>query len=470
MRLIKAGYSRIRSFHLFLLLFAQIASTQVSHIGRYHNYLNSYSTFTHHTLYNIPSPYLNNNQPTLNKPFQFAQSIDVSIEFDISSVATINSDRDWSWKIKIISDGATSLSLIFDQWWIPEHTEVYVYNDKEILGAFTSFPSNKKSKQFATTPIQGDTIILEYYSPIYVKQLPNIRISKVVYGFRPLPVLDTIQEAWKDSTQHIMKRKRRPHSGKCNIDVSCDKVGSIWSKEARAVAVLLTDENQVYCSAVLLNNAKHDGRQLLLTAYHCMGSSNPATDIVMFNHQRRSCNGYHGKQEILSAYSDTLHGLKWLTGSVISDYALLEIEEPIPKDYNVYLAGWTTNQEPVPPLVGIHHPSGDYKKLSIYNGHLLPACWAECPDKDHWKVEHWTRGTTEPGSSGSPLFDASHRIVGQLHGGSASCWNKRGYDVYGSFEASWQNGLSDYLDPNNQTIKTSFGSIGMDGVYLNKLT
>lgn len=62
-----------------------------------------------------------------------------------------------------------------------------------------------------------------------------------------------------------MKRKRRPHSGKCNIDVSCDKVGSIWSKEARAVAVLLTDENQVYCSAVLLNNAKHDGRQLLLT-------------------------------------------------------------------------------------------------------------------------------------------------------------------------------------------------------------
>lgn len=130
MRLIKTGYSRVKSFHLFLLLFAHVASSQVSHIGRYHNYLNSYSTLTHHTLYNIPSPYLNNNQPTLSKPFQFAQSIAVSIEFDISSVATINSDRDWSWKIKIISDGATSLSLIFDQWWIPEHTEVYVYNDK----------------------------------------------------------------------------------------------------------------------------------------------------------------------------------------------------------------------------------------------------------------------------------------------------------------------------------------------------
>lgn len=120
--------------------------------------------------------------------------------------------------------------------------------------------------------------------------------------------------------------------------------------------------------------------------------------------------------------------------------------------------------------MGIHHPSGDFKKLSIYNGHLLPACWAECPSNDHWKVEHWTRGTTEPGSSGSPLFDASHRIVGQLHGGSAACWNKKGYDVYGSFQASWENGLSSFLDPKNKTMKTSLGAISMNGVYLNEVT
>ena len=30
-------------------------------------------------------------------------------------------------------------------------------------------------------------------------------------------------------------------------------------------------------------------------------------------------------------------------------------------------------------------------------------------------------GVTEPGSSGSPLFDQNHRIIGQLYGGAAAC-------------------------------------------------
>lgn len=148
---------------------------------------------------------------------------------------------------------------------------------------------------------------------------------------------------------------------------------------------------------------------------------------------------------------------------------MFEIQEPIPSEYNVYLAGWTTKAAPISPLVGIHHPKGDFKKLSIYSGQLLPACWSECPVKDHWKIERWTRGTTEPGSSGSPLFDANHHVVGQLHGGSASCWNKNGYDVYGSFAASWQHGLHAYLDPKNKTIESSSGSVHMNGIYFNKI-
>ena len=35
----------------------------------------------------------------------------------------------------------------------------------------------------------------------------------------------------------------------------------------------------------------------------------------------------------------------------------------------------------------------------------------------HVRVEDWDLGTTEGGSSGSPLFDQNHRVIGQLHGG-----------------------------------------------------
>jgi len=61
-------------------------------------------------------------------------------------------------------------------------------------------------------------------------------------------------------------------------------------------------------------------------------------------------------------------------------------------------------------------------------------------------------GTTEGGSSGSPIFNDDHRIVGQLHGGYAACGNDLS-DWYGRIFTSWEGDgtpetrLRDYLDP-----------------------
>ena len=75
-------------------------------------------------------------------------------------------------------------------------------------------------------------------------------------------------------------------------------------------------------------------------------------------------------------------------------------------------------------------------------------------DGTHVRITDWDLGTTEPGSSGSPLFDQNHRIIGQLHGGYAACGNNDS-DWYGRFFTSWTGGgtpatrLSDWLDPLN---------------------
>jgi hypothetical protein len=84
--------------------------------------------------------------------------------------------------------------------------------------------------------------------------------------------------------------------------------------------------------------------------------------------------------------------------------------------------------------------------ITSYGGNSVPG------NGTHLRVSSWDEGTTEPGSSGCPLFDPDAHIVGQLHGGSADCGNALS-DWFGLFSRSWSGGgssttrLSNWLDP-----------------------
>ena len=65
-------------------------------------------------------------------------------------------------------------------------------------------------------------------------------------------------------------------------------------------------------------------------------------------------------------------------------------------------------------------------------------------------------GTTEGGSSGSGLWNESHRLIGQLQGGFAACGNDDP-DWYGRFDVSWDGAssasrLRDWLDPDASNV------------------
>ena len=67
-----------------------------------------------------------------------------------------------------------------------------------------------------------------------------------------------------------------------------------------------------------------------------------------------------------------------------------------------------------------------------------------------WWIDAWEDGVTEGGSSGSPLFDQNHRIIGQLYGGAAACSgnvNNGQFDYYGRMGVSFNNGITEHLDP-----------------------
>jgi hypothetical protein len=82
----------------------------------------------------------------------------------------------------------------------------------------------------------------------------------------------------------------------------------------------------------------------------------------------------------------------------------------------------------------------DHAVLASYGGETSPG------DSTHVRIIDWDKGTTEPGSSGSPLFNSAHRVVGQLHGGGAACGNDLS-DYYGRLHTSWnETKIKEYLD------------------------
>lgn len=146
-----------------------------------------------------------------------------------------------------------------------------------------------------------------------------------------------------------------------------------------------------------------------------------------------------------------------------SDFALLLLSEQPPDSYGVYYEGWSALDVAGDSSVGIHHPQGDIKKISFDFGTTqLTDYLGTTSGTTHIRIVNWDDGTTEPGSSGSPLFNKNKQVVGQLHGGYASCTSITS-DWYGRFARSWLGGgssgnsLKPWLDPDNT------GAMTLDG-------
>lgn len=238
------------------------------------------------------------------------------------------------------------------------------------------------------------------------------------------------------------------------------------------MGMLLTDDHQRYCSGALINNSKQDGAQYFLTANHCV-FADVSYFIIGFDYQFKYCqqeSKLHLKDKEPEPEPKLIQGLRLVASWDQTDFALLLVKERIPDSYNVYLAGVDPSPKLASNVYGIHHPSGDVKKISSYHGTLLPASWNEAPKTFHVQVPSWTFGVTERGSSGSPLFNQEGLIVGHLRGGQSSCEFPKGYDLYGAVAWDWEGPeqekeqLKYWLAPGSRNKKSI-----IPGAFLNKL-
>ena len=377
--------------------------------------------------------------------YGYIHYVDVSIQ-EGKLTELPNGDR--VWQIEIISSGAQTINFTFDKFRLVPGAELYVYTAgyERVIGAFTH-ENNKDHGFLTTTLLEADRAIIELYEPRDVIGQSDLHLQRVVHGYRSLDY----------------KQKYIGDSGGCNNNVVCPE-GDNWRDQIRSVGILLTQNNLTagFCSGALINNTCQDETPFFLTANHC-GADDPTT-VVGFNFESTTCSGNSGPY-----LNNTISGVTLRASNGGSDVMLLELSSTPPATYNVYYSGWDRTGNPSTGHVGIHHPAGDLKKISFDSnaGSQGTFSGAAC-----WRVGNWEDGTTEGGSSGSPLFNSSGLIIGQLYGGSASC-SSITEDFYGRFDVSWDGGsnpgneLKTWLDPCNTGV-TSLQGYDPNAIVLNE--
>ncbi|MCL4106271.1 UNVERIFIED_CONTAM: hypothetical protein GTU68_061113 [Idotea baltica] len=216
------------------------------------------------------------------------------------------------------------------------------------------------------------------------------------------------------------------------------------------------------CSGALINNARNDCTPYFLTANHCgVSNGNAASMVVYWNYENTTCrqpgssaSGQNGNGPL----TDFNSGAIYKAGYSPSDFCLVEMDDALDAQHDPYLAGWSKEFVVPTSMIGIHHPGTEEKRISFDNDPGNISGWSNPLDSTHVFVNDWDVGTTEGGSSGSPLFDQNERIVGQLTGGGAACGNDL-EDQYGWIRVSWDGGgtpqsrLKDWLDPDNTGVE-----------------
>lgn len=393
-------------------------------------------------------------------PYRVGVVRHVSYTLDNSGRMDILPDGSKLWRLTIRSPKAIMLSVFFSSFHIPKEAALHVYSGdrSQLTGPYTN-EDVQENGVLPSDDIYGDEVTIEYYEPVNASFHGTFELDRISHVYRDF--LHTGKNAegyWGDA------------EGDCHYNVACPE-GNDWKPQIRSVVCLKITGNTgtYFCSGAMINNVRMDKTPYVLTANHCLDGA-ASTFKFYFNYQTNTCDGTSGyfnrmaKDGVVRARADL---------NTSSDFMLLEITGELKPTFrdSIFFAGWDASGS-ASTGAAIHHPGGDYKKISLpksvnsYGGqsnHYWSVSWFTNPNK----------GCTEQGSSGSPLFNKKGLIIGDLSNGNSSCDYPQGIDNYGKFSYSWTNNnnssnskkLKPWLDPDNTGILTLPG-MNYDGTIV----
>lgn len=389
----------------------------------------------------------------------------------------------WVWELAVSAADAAHLSFAFDRFNLPEGSELLIHgvgDQPDQLGPYTA-ADRLPHGQLWTPVLMAERALIRVSLPRAHAPRLDLSLSRIAHGYRGF---GRVSKGCK--------------SGSCNTDVACLDAQDAWNQPRRSAGAIVVGGGGL-CSGVLLNNTAGDQRMLFATATHCGATSQQAaaSSVVYWRYESASCRipgSAESGQALPRPSSRTSPGLAFLAATnnpfagggdatTRSDWTLIELAAPPEgNDFQLYWAGWDRSPPPqacsAPAnradtsglCASIHHPSGHEKRITFIESPLLRADIA-LADEVHFRT-NWDPtppilanmqptpssippSVTEPGSSGSPLFNAARRVVGVLSGGASFCGVSPGglNDEYGGLFHAWDGlgtattRMRDHLDP-----------------------
>jgi lysyl endopeptidase len=326
-----------------------------------------------------------------------------------------------AWSLEVTSEGALGLRLGLESVNLPQGARLLVYDPANPNAEATPITQENVTAQsnIWTETVFNQTAVLECQVP------PEVDPSNISLSVTAL--------------SHLYRSPFYPQkSPGCEPEVACYPA---WMDDAEGVAEIdfIDSGTEYVCTGCLLNDTVPSTTiDYFLTANHCVGNQTVASTLeAIWFYQADSC---HGPVPDRNSVPHTSGGAAFLDGSDQSDFTLLRLHQS-PPDGVTYL-GWTTALPSNETLTCIQHPEGLDKRISF--GHKTDSG----PGWEDFTGVRWSTGVTEPGSSGSPLLNASHQVIGQLYGGNSDCQRTFGVDIFGRFDLSYQM-IQPWLDPDS---------------------
>ncbi len=397
----------------------------------------------------------NQNESKKGRAEKFAHGFEVQLNLKNAGTWEKRPNGIDVWRCRIFSEDAVSLNLGFSEFYLPEGANLFIYtmDRKRILGPFSSM-DNDSHRQLWTPILDADEIIVELHIESDKIYACNLEISTINHAFKELFVPE--------------------NSGSCNLDVICSAADGFeevddYRDQINSVAYITVNGN-TQCTGFLINNTNQDCKPLFMTANHCVEFSSQAPSLVVYwNYENSYCRlpGSTASGTSGDGPLDKINtGSVYLAGYDPTDFTLVELDDPVVPSHLPFYAGWSKEDIAPNGSFCIHHPNGDEKRISFeMDPSFITDNQDDFPDpsESHIMIEDWDIGTTEVGSSGSPLFNMAGQVIGQLQSGFAACGNDDS-DWYGRLAASWDGGgsplnrLKDWLDPLNT------GQLTLDGL------